>query len=942
MADVNGSEFHLLAGPADWAPFTGPGAALRYDRGREGVTLAPELFRFPARQGGTSPDLSARRGAAVDAFGNLFAIGADEASIDIHPAGLREHGRYWPPAADAAPAPEPTDPAAFRPCPPPEAPVPLRLRGLTVTSLNYLVAGTLDPAGLLVLDLHGGGPAERVFWPEDVPFSPFDLFPARDGGVWILDRDGADGATRWWRLDRRMRPVAGGVSGPDLELAPEETELFHPVGGAPRVLPAATFPAGRPLPVAPGFDARAIVGLTDETVLVLGRAAGEGVSTILRLDRGLLLDAVPLAGAALDGLLPGLDGIAGFDMAFHRGETEADGTLTGLLRVIAADGDQAFEFDLRAAAVAEGGALSLRLRPSYLPVRAFAGKGLVEACEDTLYDLPERWIPLTAQPRRRYAGAGTAEAIRLDAGLPDTLWRRIDLDACIPEGAGIEVELRTAAEEEDLDLAEWRPQPRPHLRGDGADLPFHDPFPDHPADARGAGVWEFLVQAPRGRWLELRVTLTGDGRASPLLRRLRAWRPGFSYLDRYLPAIYREEPAPADFLDRWLANVEGLFTAMEGRVAEAERFFDPRTAPDEALDWLGDWLGAETGRLSDPRRKRLLIANAHLLWDWRGTPLGLLTLLRLALDECVDETLFDPLRTGVAPCPAEGGLGLPRLVEGFLARDYAPAAVGDPGAQGPALVRADAPYDASRGAGPLHAAWRAWLGATYGEGAAGDAALAAAWGRDPGPVATQGFPAQTPAAGPEQADWIAAGRGAFGFLYPEVGAADAAAWTEFLTRRHRTPARLNAAWGLVGAQQVARIADIGLPTALPTVRGRLTDWLDFVSRMLPIRRAAHRFSVLLPAAPGDSPADMARRADAAAAIVARERPAHAAFDVRFFWSLFQVGAARLGADTVVGEGARFAAVVLGRTALGAGYLSHSHPWSVRSRMVVGRDAAKEA
>ncbi|MEL6208728.1 MAG: hypothetical protein AAFR44_00795, partial [Pseudomonadota bacterium] len=77
-------------------------------------------------------------------------------------------------------------------------------------------------------------------------------------------------------------------------------------------------------------------------------------------------------------------------------------------------------------------------------------------------------------------------------------------------------------------------------------------------------------------------------------------------------------------------------------------------------------------------------------------------------------------------------------------------------------------------------------------------------------------------------------------------------------------------------------------------------------------------------------------------VIARERPAHTSFDVRFFWSLFQVGSARLGTDTIVGEGARFNAIVLDRTALGAGYLSQSHPWSVRARAVVGRIPVLEA
>ena len=226
------------------------------------------------------------------------------------------------------------------------------------------------------------------------------------------------------------------------------------------------------------------------------------------------------------------------------------------------------------------------------------------------------------------------------------------LDACIPHDTRVLIAARTAEDPEELDLAEWQEQPRLHLRGDGADLPFHQPFED--MDPKRAGVWELLLQRQRGRWLELRVTLLGNGRASRLVRALRVWRPRFSYLDEYLPAIYRQDPEAADFLERWLANFEGLFTGIEGRVANAERFLDPDIVPQDALDWLGQWLGVEPGtapgRLAEPARRRLLIANAHLLWDWRGTPKGLLILLRLALDECVDDSLFDSLAL-------KGGLG---------------------------------------------------------------------------------------------------------------------------------------------------------------------------------------------------------------------------------------------------------------------------------------------
>jgi len=59
--------------------------------------------------------------------------------------------------------------------------------------------------------------------------------------------------------------------------------------------------------------------------------------------------------------------------------------------------------------------------------------------------------------------------------------------------------------------------------------------------------------------------------------------------------------------------------------------------------------------------------------------------------------------------------------------------------------------------------------------------------------------------------------------------------------------------------------------------------------------------------------------------------------VKLFWALFQAGTARLGEDTVLGESARYVAIVLGATYLGQGLLGHGQPWNVSGRRVLGRD-----
>ena len=66
-------------------------------------------------------------------------------------------------------------------------------------------------------------------------------------------------------------------------------------------------------------------------------------------------------------------------------------------------------------------------------------------------------------------------------------------------------------------LTEWQTEPAPYRRREGSELPYL-----RQTHGRDWGTWELLFQAARGLYLQLEVTLRGDGRHSPRLRALRA------------------------------------------------------------------------------------------------------------------------------------------------------------------------------------------------------------------------------------------------------------------------------------------------------------------------------------------------------------------------------------------------------------------------------------
>ncbi|RYY32206.1 MAG: hypothetical protein EOP59_19575, partial [Sphingomonadales bacterium] len=336
-------------------------------------------------------------------------------------------------------------------------------------------------------------------------------------------------------------------------------------------------------------------------------------------------------------------------------------------------------------------------------MRRFGGKALVAAGIGVYYDFGERWLPLIAQPNPRYELAATRDTRIFDGREPQCVWHRLMLDACLPPGTGVEVSSRAADDEGDLKNSVWQNEPPLHRRARGSELPFTPT----PASAN-RGTFELLLQNARGRFLQLRLRITGDGRHTPRLRALRLYYPRFSYLERYLPAVYREDAASASFLDRFLANFEGTNTSIEDRIAAVQMLFDVRSAPADALAWLASWFGVALDPAWDEARRRLFIAHAMEFFQWRGTVRGLKMALRLAFEENADARIFDPPG---AECHCADRF---RIVEKFLTRRTSAVELGDPSelASRPKLAVATGRWKPTDGADALHARYREFTGRT--------------------------------------------------------------------------------------------------------------------------------------------------------------------------------------------------------------------------------------
>ena len=308
------------------------------------------------------------------------------------------------------------------------------------------------------------------------------------------------------------------------------------------------------------------------------------------------------------------------------------------------------------------------------------------------------------QPLR---GEGVVETFALDSGVFACVWHRLFLDLCLPPDCAVTVEAKSGDDLPPFAVRRGRRLPADLIPSGGsavvlpdvndpwlplgslvtqetegwvplgfadarparADLPLlaldlERPAEDPLAPYRGAQpaapaamqTREWLIVAPPGRYLWLRLRLWGTSRRGPTLFALRASFPRPSLLD-YLPAYWRAEEQGGAATERALALFEGWTTELDGRIDVLRQIFDPRLAPREALDWLASFLALVLDqRVREGVRRQLLIEIAQL-YRARGTLPGLTRLLCILAESAVQIVEGFRLRRPTAAFVGDSALG---------------------------------------------------------------------------------------------------------------------------------------------------------------------------------------------------------------------------------------------------------------------------------------------
>jgi phage tail-like protein len=284
-------------------------------------------------------------------------------------------------------------------------------------------------------------------------------------------------------------------------------------------------------------------------------------------------------------------------------------------------------------------------------------------------------LPLLPLSLNSFAASGatnpTSPAI-IDSGTSQTVWHRMFVEAVLPPRCGALIWLAASdnlADLTTLDVAKPSSSWYPHVLGAASTVSIPaELFSDVPSAvwqsmdtevAFGPALLEddpirneqglFMVLAQRahkavrnlgGRFLGVRIQLNGDGRSTPEIAGLRIYASRFSYVQHYLPEIYREDrfgpdadkdggSTRRDFFERFVDLFESQLTRIEDRVANAYLLTRPESSPDDALGWLGSWIGIEPNSYPPDRRRARLQATPEL-YRRRGTAKGITRALDVA------------------------------------------------------------------------------------------------------------------------------------------------------------------------------------------------------------------------------------------------------------------------------------------------------------------------
>ncbi len=266
-------------------------------------------------------------------------------------------------------------------------------------------------------------------------------------------------------------------------------------------------------------------------------------------------------------------------------------------------------------------------------------------CCYTWYGRPAAREDVEETPAPQFETHGQLLTVALDSGIPRCRWHRVRIDADVPDETAISIAVST------------HEYPAPPPQGNETDpewLAFQDGIP-HPDDWQTAPntALDFLVDQPPGRYLFLRLRLTGNGFATPTVHRVRIDFPRQTSIDA-LPVVYRDNPDAEAFTERFLALFDAAIEDIDLAIERNPQLLDSEGVAPEVLPWLGGFLDVAMDPAWPTERRREVLAAVPDLYRRRGTVAGLQGTVELLFDQT-------PVIQEVSLERMWGGVGTARL-----------------------------------------------------------------------------------------------------------------------------------------------------------------------------------------------------------------------------------------------------------------------------------------
>lgn len=214
-----------------------------------------------------------------------------------------------------------------------------------------------------------------------------------------------------------------------------------------------------------------------------------------------------------------------------------------------------------------------------------------------------------------------------DSAEVETVWHKMTLDMFVPDGTQLLVSYFSQNEDSCFINGNYRKvddwladSTVPYREKLKALESYWSPPVINPEDA--------LFFGARGRYLWLKIEWIASERYTPLLEKMRIYFPRDTYLS-YLPAVYQEDQASRDFLERFLSLFGTLFSGIENEIADVSQYLDPERATGEHLRWLATWVGLETDDYWTDEQVQAFIQAAPELYRYRGTRQGLMKTIEI-------------------------------------------------------------------------------------------------------------------------------------------------------------------------------------------------------------------------------------------------------------------------------------------------------------------------